>query len=111
MGDSANNVEARIHRRRKTPGNDYKLHHHLGNASPPIDSESGAAQQRAWWFFRHACVHADNSGMDAAGVAAWGSWYTDHIVTPSAAQAGLSPPEETNRDCLRQQIQAMLNSE
>lgn len=105
MGDSANNLTCVVHRMQGTGTSDYKLGRHFGSSN--IDTLSPtAAQQRQFYAFRLACAWGDNTGLDTLGVSIWGTWYTDNIVTPSASQTG-----ETNRDCLRDMMRSLTNSQ
>ena len=80
MGDSADNINIISHQMRGTGTSDFGLRRHLGSAS--IDTDSPHCSKAEWRAFRNAGLSGTDAQMDATGISAFGSWYSDHVVTP-----------------------------
>lgn len=90
MGDSVDNISD-CHHKMKGAATEHWLRRHLGSAD--IDTSSPLFGTYAWRVLRDAALSGTDAQMDAAGVAACGTWYTTHI----SGVAG-------NRACLRASI-------
>ena len=87
MGDGADNIEHCHHKLRGSNSTEHYLTRHYGAIS--VNTKSGNCTTALWRAFRDAALTGTVAEMDDAGEAAWGTWYTDNITSPTGCRGTL----------------------